>query len=67
MGTIDLDEARAKFGNLIEPVARSYREFETPEGIWRPEFVDRQVAGYRLHSKPPSIKIKKKMWRPIHP
>lgn len=63
MVTINLDEARAKFGNLLEPVAKSYREFETPEGIWRPEFVNRQVAGYKLHSKPPSIKTKK-MWRP---
>jgi hypothetical protein len=59
MSTITIEEARARFGSLVEPMAKAHREFEAPEGIWRPEFEAKRVTGYRLHPTPPKIKIKR--------
>ena len=61
MPTITPDEAREKFGELLHAAARTYREFDDPEGgIWRPIYQGGELIGYRLYKL---HKIKKTPWR----
>ena len=56
-------EARARFGEL-RGMARAHREFETPEGLWRPVFdADVELTGYQFYPRPKKL-TKKVVWRP---
>ncbi len=51
------EEARVRFGSLLDPRTRTHCEFERPEGLWRPVLGDgMRLASYRLFPKPKSIK-----------
>ena len=56
------DQAQARFGELIHPATRTYREFEEPGGgIWRPEFYGGKLMRYRLY--PETKPAKSTRWR----
>ncbi len=59
--TITLDEARARFGEILHAGTRTYREFDDPEGggIWRPIYVEGEVVSYRLYE---IHRVKRKPW-----
>lgn len=54
---LDPMQARARFGELIHPATRTYREFEEPGGgVWRPEFFEGKLMRYRLYPEPKDVK-----------
>jgi hypothetical protein len=62
MRTISVDEAKARFGPLIDPIAWTYRKFEDEQGTWRPEHTAEGVRNYRLFPKRPKVKLKRRKW-----
>ena len=62
MDRMTLEQARERFGEIMHASTRTYREFDDPEGagIWRPVYVDGEIASYRLHKV---HKMKKTVWR----
>ncbi len=55
--TLDPTRARARFGELVHPATRTYREFEEPGGgIWRPEILNGALVRYRLYPEPKDVK-----------
>lgn len=52
--TLTLDDARARFGELIHQPTQTYMYFDDGPWIWRPEFENRNVVRYRRYPQPRS-------------